>query len=91
MSEQQPFKKLSKQDLVIIVQKLLATEGTFDDEQEQLKAIEASFVNWTVVLKDIYETQLELNPVALTAEQIVNKGLARMPIKLPEQMPRKDE
>ncbi|MDR6945057.1 hypothetical protein [Mucilaginibacter pocheonensis] len=86
-----PFKNLSRQELIIIVQKLLDTEGSFDDEQEQWRALEANFVNWTMVLKDIYETQLKLNPTTLTAEEIVDRGLARKPIELPERMPRNNE
>jgi hypothetical protein len=45
-------------------------------------------MNGTYVLHDIYQSCLEFTPMALNAEQVVNKTLAQKPSELPERMPK---
>jgi len=80
--EYNPFKKLSKSELILVVQKLLDVEGTYDEEQEQWKVLQANFPNWRSVLTDIHYVVGDLH--TMTAEEIVDKGLAYKPIQLPE-------
>jgi hypothetical protein len=86
MKEQESVKQ-NRTELIALVNKLLNIEGTFDDEQEQWKALDANFSNWQSVLSDIYAVIGGLNE--MTAEEIVDKGLAYKPIELPEKMPRR--
>jgi hypothetical protein len=81
MNDQTPD-KLDRKALIILVQKLLDIQGTYDDEQEQWRALDANFPNWLSVLHDINYTIGDLH--TMTAEEIVDKGLAWKPIELPE-------
>lgn len=85
-AEYNPNKKLTREELVVIVQKLLDIEGTYDDEQAQWRALQANFLDWKSVLNDVYRSNFE-DGYKMSAEEIVDKGLTWMPIELPERLP----
>jgi len=87
--EYDPYKKLTRDELIVIIQKLLDIEGTYDDEQAQCRALQANFPDWKSVLSDIYRYHFE--DERMSAEEIVDKGLAWKPIELPERLSRLDE
>jgi hypothetical protein len=91
MNKQQSGKapKLDRQKLIVLVQKLLDVEGTFEEEQEQWKALEANFPDWLSVLIDIHYVIGDLH--SMTAEEVVDKGLAWKPIILPEKLDRSEQ
>ena len=72
-SDYNPFKKLTRQELISVVQRLMDVEGTFNDEMAQFRAIESNFRHANLVFSDIYQNVSDDGTAKRTAEEIVDK------------------